>query len=84
MIAVAERWHALSRPEEDDEIREARAEYKAASEQLDKFHADDASGWYTGRSAKYRIPHKNAAEKRLDAAEAQLTELTGDGRVDIT
>ncbi|MFH8560589.1 recombinase family protein [Streptomyces sp. NPDC017988] len=84
LIAVAERWHALSHPEESDEIREARAEYKAASEQLDKFHADDASGWYTGRSAKYRIPHKNAAEKRLDTAEERLAELTGGGRVDIT
>ncbi|MYW77469.1 recombinase family protein [Streptomyces sp. SID8369] len=84
LIAVAERWQALFRPKEGDEIREARAEYKAATAQLDKFHADDASGWYEGRSARYRIPHKNAAEKRLDAAEERLTELTGGGRVDIT
>lgn len=84
LIAVAERWHALTRPEEGDEIREARAEYKAASEALDKFHADDRAGFYTGRSAKYRIPQKNAAERRLDVAEQRLNGLTGEGRVDIT
>lgn len=84
LIAVAERWQALTRPEEGDDIKEARAEVKAATAQLDKFHADDASGWYTGRSAKYRIPHKIAAEKRLDAAEERLNELTGGSRVDIT
>ncbi|UJB43590.1 recombinase family protein [Streptomyces sp. A1-5] len=84
LIAVAERWHALTRPEEGDEVKEARAEYKAASEQLDKFHEDDRQGFYAGRSAKYRIPHKNAAEQRLDAAEERLNELTGGGRIDIT
>ncbi|MFG3036870.1 recombinase family protein [Streptomyces sp. NPDC048330] len=84
LIAVAERWQALSHPEESEDIREARAELKAAQAKLDKFHADDAADFYTGRSARYRIPHKLAAEKRLDAAEDRLNELTGGGRVDIT
>ncbi|MFF2788651.1 recombinase family protein [Streptomyces sp. NPDC058049] len=84
MIAVAERWQALTRPGESTDIKEARAELKAASTQLDKFHADDASGWYTGRSAKYRMPHKIAAEQRLDAAEERVKELTGGGRVDLS
>ncbi|MFD4141555.1 recombinase family protein [Streptomyces sp. NPDC058572] len=83
LIAVAERWQALTSPDETQEIKEARAEIKAAQTALDKFHADDASGWYTGRSARYRIPHKIAAEKRLDAAEDRLSEMTG-GRVDLT
>ncbi|WP_405795484.1 recombinase family protein [Streptomyces sp. NBC_01506] len=83
LIAAAERWHALTRPDESGVIKEAQAELLAAVAQLDKFHADDASGWYTGRSAKYRVPHKVAAEKRLDAAEDRLSELTV-GRVDIT
>ncbi|MFJ9549069.1 recombinase family protein [Streptomyces erythrochromogenes] len=84
LIAVAERWQALSRPEETNDIRDARAELKAAQAKLDKFHADDAADFYTGRSARYRIPHKIAAEERLDAAEERLTELTGGGPVDIT
>ncbi|QDQ12483.1 recombinase family protein [Streptomyces spectabilis] len=84
MIAVAERWQALTRPDENAEIKEARAELKAAQAKLDKFMADDAADFYTGRSAKYRIPHKNAAEKRLDAAEERVKELTGGGRVDLS
>ncbi|WP_327385658.1 recombinase family protein [Streptomyces sp. NBC_01207] len=84
MIAVAERWQALTHPEESQEIADARAEIKAAQAALDKFHADDAAGFYSGRSAKYRIPTKNAAESRLDAAEAQLSELTGGGTVDVS
>lgn len=84
MLAVAERWQALSKPEESEALAEARAELKAAQAALDKFHADDREGFYTGRSARYRIPHKNSAEKRLDAAEAQIAELAGDGSVDIT
>ncbi|MFJ9589116.1 recombinase family protein [Streptomyces acidicola] len=84
LVAVAERWQQITRPEESAEIKEARAELKAAQAKLDKFHEDDAAGWYTGRSAKYRVPHKRAAEDRLDAAEARLNELLGGGRVDIT
>ncbi|MFJ5114416.1 hypothetical protein ACIQAD_27675 [Streptomyces sp. NPDC088551] len=46
--------------------------------------ADDAADFYTGRSARYRIPHKVTAEKRLDAAEARIRELTGGTRVDVS
>ncbi|AXG80450.1 recombinase family protein [Streptomyces paludis] len=84
MIAVAERWQALTRPEETQTVRDARAELKAAQAKLDKFMADDAADFYTGRSARYRIPHKNAAERRLDKAEARIRELTGDTRVDVS
>ncbi|MFE2977451.1 recombinase family protein [Streptomyces sp. NPDC059258] len=84
LIAVAERWQALSRPDETEEIQDARAELKAAQAKLDKFHADDAADFYEGRSARYRIPHKNAAEKRLDAAEERVKELTGGGRIDVS
>lgn len=83
MIAVAQRWQALTRPTETTEIREAAAELKAAQEGLDKFHADDATGFYSGRSAKYRIPAKTKAEERLTAAEERVKELSG-GPVDIT
>ncbi|WP_327305332.1 recombinase family protein [Streptomyces sp. NBC_01298] len=77
LVAVAERWQAITRPEETQVIRDARAELKAAQAKLDKFHADDANDFYTGRSARYRIPHKNAAEARISKAETALAELVG-------
>ncbi len=77
LVAAAERWHALSRPEETQKVRDARAELKAAQAKLDKFHADDATDLYTGRSARYRIPHETAAEARISRAEKVLDELVG-------
>ncbi|MGW5402384.1 recombinase family protein [Streptomyces sp. NPDC003952] len=77
LVAVAERWQAITRPKETQVIRDARAELKAAQAKLDKFHADDAADFYTGRSARYRIPHKNAAEARISKAEDALAELVG-------
>ncbi|MFF4390264.1 recombinase family protein [Streptomyces sp. NPDC001552] len=85
LVAVADRWHALTRPEESQEIADARAELKAAQTKLDKFHADDANDFYAGRSARYRIPHKTAAESRISKAEKRLAELVGNGgRVDLS
>ncbi|MGW2546486.1 recombinase family protein [Kitasatospora sp. NPDC001574] len=85
MIAVAERWQAIAQPKDSEALRDARAEVKTAKAQLDKFHANDQDpDFYSGYSARYRIPHKNAAEKRMSAAEAKLAELEGSGRVDIT
>ncbi|MFF3210540.1 recombinase family protein [Streptomyces sp. NPDC002886] len=79
LVAVADRWHALTRPQESQEIADARAELKTAQAKLDKFHADDAADFYTGRSARYRIPHKTAAESRIGKAERRLAELVGNG-----
>ncbi|MFF2527137.1 recombinase family protein [Streptomyces liangshanensis] len=84
MIAVAERFRQLTRPTETAELQEARAVLKAAQAALDKFHADDNAGFYAGRSAKYRMPKKQEAERRLDAAEERVKELSGGSRVDIT
>ncbi|MFE5810179.1 recombinase family protein [Streptomyces sp. NPDC056491] len=85
LVAVAERWQAITRPEETQVIRDARAELKAAQAKLDKFHADDADDFYSGRSARYRIPHKTAAESRIGKAETALAELVGNGGpVDLT
>lgn len=84
MIAVAERWTALTRPKESAEIREATATLKAAEATLYKFHEDDRAGFYAGRSAKYRLPAKTEAEARVTAAEERLAELTGGGAINIT
>ncbi|MER8256718.1 recombinase family protein [Streptomyces albidoflavus] len=85
LIAVAERWQVLKNPEESQEITDARAELLSAQAKLDRFMQDDAEGFYTGRSARYRIPHKVAAEKRVDAAEEALKALTGSaGGVDVS
>ncbi|MFJ9961064.1 recombinase family protein [Streptomyces avermitilis] len=83
MLAVAERWQALVRPEESADVASARVALQAAQRALDKFHADDAAGFYEGRSAKYRMPHKREREERLTAAEERLHELTGGSRIDI-
>ncbi|MEU5160470.1 recombinase family protein [Streptomyces sp. NPDC020875] len=84
LVAVAERWQAINQPEESQELADARAEVQAAKAALDRWHSDDRAGFYTGRSARYRIPHKNAAERRLDTAEERLTELAGPGTVDLS
>ncbi|MFF7230588.1 recombinase family protein [Streptomyces sioyaensis] len=82
VCAVAERWNALTRPEETTEVREAVAALKAAEKALDKFHEDDRAGFYAGRSAKYRMPAKQEAEAKVTAAEERITALTG-GTADI-
>ncbi|MEU9609580.1 recombinase family protein [Streptomyces sp. NPDC048057] len=84
LVAVGERWQAWRQPDETQDVADARAEVRAAQAALDQWHSDDRAGFYTGRSAKYRIPHKNAAEARLDAAEERLTELAGSGTVDLS
>ncbi|WP_179382231.1 recombinase family protein [Streptomyces sp. SA15] len=81
--AVAQRWEALTKPEESAELQEAMATLKAAEAALDKFHADDRAGFYSGRSAKYRLPAKKEAEDRLTAAEERVSELSG-GPIDIS
>jgi hypothetical protein len=82
-VAVAERWTALTRPEESAELIEAMAALKAAEAALDKFHADDRAGFYSGRSARYRMPAKQEAEQRVNAAEERVSALSG-GAVDIS
>ncbi|MFI1090932.1 recombinase family protein [Streptomyces sp. NPDC020917] len=83
MAVVAERWTALTRPAETAEVAEARAALKAAEKALEAFHADDRAGFYTGRSAKYRLPAKEQAETRLTAAEERLSALSPQ-TIDIT
>ncbi|MEN8653757.1 recombinase family protein [Streptomyces sp. 21So2-11] len=82
MVAVAERWQALTRPKETTEIQEATAALKAAEKALDKFHEDDRAGFYAGRSAKYRMPAKVESEERVTAAEERVKELSG-GSIDV-
>lgn len=83
LALVAERYAALTKPDETGAIQEATAELKAAQSALEKFHADDRAGFYEGRSARYRAPAKNQAEARVDAAEEELSKLT-DPSVDIS
>jgi DNA invertase Pin-like site-specific DNA recombinase len=82
-VAVAERWTALTRPEESAELIEAMAALKAAEAALERFHADDRAGFYSGRSARYRMPAKQEAEQRVNAAEERVSALSG-GAVDIS
>lgn len=83
MVAVAQRWQALTNPRETAAVEEAVAAVRDAEAALDKFHADDRAGFYSGRSARYRMPAKVAAEERLAAAEARLAQLSV-GPVDVS
>ncbi|MCJ0872374.1 recombinase family protein [Streptomyces sp. AP-93] len=83
MSTVAGRWTALHRPTETQALREARAAVSEAEATLGRFHADDRTGFYAGRSARYRMPAKTDAENRLTEAEERLAALDTE-RVDIT
>lgn len=82
LTAVAERWTALQRPEETEELREAQQALKSAQAELQRFHSDDRAGFYKGRSAQYRLPAKEAAEKAVEAAEGAVEGLSG-GWLDV-
>lgn len=82
-VAVAERWTALTRPEESAELQEAMAVLREAETALERFHADDRVGFYSGRSARYRMPAKQEAEARVTAAEERVSALSG-GAVDVS
>ncbi|WP_431950491.1 recombinase family protein [Actinacidiphila sp. bgisy167] len=80
---IAERYAALTRPGETAELRDAMAALKAAEAALEKFHEDDRAGFYAGRSQRFRLPAKQEAEARLDAAEERVAAL-GTRAVDIS
>lgn len=73
---VAARWMALTQPRATKEVADATGALRIAQQALEAFHADDRAGFYTGRSARYRLPAKAEAEARVAAAEERLAELS--------
>ncbi|WP_176956300.1 MULTISPECIES: recombinase family protein [unclassified Streptomyces] len=66
-VKIAERWTALTLPEETEEARGAREAFVAAESSLGRLMADRQAGLYDGPAARYFAPlHRDA----IDAVEA--------------
>lgn len=83
MVAVAERWSALTRPHEAEEQTKARTELKRAEADLEQLLTDRQAGVYKGPAARYFAPLLDAATKAVTDAQAAVRR-SGGGRVDIT
>ncbi|MFE2012308.1 recombinase family protein [Streptomyces sp. NPDC059491] len=82
MVAVAERWVALTKPEETDEHRHALAAVKAAEKALERLAEDRGAGIYDGAMGRF-FP-RLVAEAEADLASAQRRASEFNGRVDLT
>lgn len=83
MIAVADRWAALTAPEETEEAHEALAAVKAAEAAIEQLANDRAAGVYSGFMGKH-FP-RLVAEAEETLREAQAREAGFRGRVvDLT
>ncbi|MFF5760754.1 recombinase family protein [Streptomyces longwoodensis] len=82
MIAVAERWVALTKPEETEEHRQALAAVKAAERALERLAEDRKNGIYDGPMGRFYPRLVAEAEADLIAAESRAAEFSG--AVDLT
>jgi len=83
MIAVAERWTALTRPHEAEEEKQARTALKRAEADLEQLLKDRQAGVYKGPAARYFAPLLEEATKAVTEAQATLRRVGGAG-VDIS
>ncbi|OKJ70287.1 hypothetical protein AMK31_36910 [Streptomyces sp. TSRI0107] len=77
MIAVAERWVALTKPEETEEHRQALAAVKAAEKALERLAEDRKAGIYDGAMGRFYPRLVAEAEADLVAAENKASEFGG-------
>jgi DNA invertase Pin-like site-specific DNA recombinase len=82
MIAVAERWVALTKPEETEEHRQALAAVKAAEKALERLAEDRKAGIYDGAMGRFYPRLVKEAEEDLVTAENKAAEFSG--AVDLT
>lgn len=83
MIAVAERWAALTAPKETEDAREAVAAVKAAEAAIEQLANDRAKGLYKGAMGKHFPRLVAEAEVTLRDAQQRATAFSGH-RVDLT
>ncbi len=76
MIAVAERWAALTAPEETEAAHEALAAVKAAEAAIERLANDRAKGIYDGAMGKHFPRLVAEAEETLKEAQATADALT--------
>ncbi|MFJ6466840.1 recombinase family protein [Streptomyces sp. NPDC091387] len=77
MVAVAERWVALTKPEETEEHREALAAVKAAEKALEQLAMDRRAGVYSGAIGRFFPRLVEEAEADLAAASERAAEYGG-------
>ncbi|MFJ4790242.1 recombinase family protein [Streptomyces sp. NPDC088794] len=82
MLAVAERWVALTKPEETEEHRQALAAVKAAERSLERLAEDRKEGIYDGAMGRFYPRLVTEAEADLVTAENRAAEFGG--AVDLT
>ncbi|MEV0695307.1 recombinase family protein [Streptomyces sp. NPDC050388] len=83
MLAVAERWAALTQPEETEEAHEAEAAVKAAEAAIEQLANDRAAGLYAGAMGKHFPRLVAEAEETLRAAQAHAASFT-QGVLDVS
>ncbi|MFY0513511.1 recombinase family protein [Streptomyces anulatus] len=83
MIAVAERWAALTAPEETEEAHEALAAVKAAEAALERLANDRAKGLYDGAMGRHFPRLVTEAEEALTNTQTRYGQFSG-GVVDLT
>lgn len=83
MLAVAERWLALTRPTETAEAQAAVAALKAAEAALEQLANDRASGLYAGAMGKHFPRLVVEAEATLAEAQERVSEFSAT-RADLT
>lgn len=82
MVAVAERWVALTKPEETEEHRYALAAVKAAEKALERFAEDRKEGIYDGAMGRFFPRIVSEAEADLSNALRRASDFNG--TVDLT
>ncbi|MET8275331.1 MULTISPECIES: recombinase family protein [unclassified Streptomyces] len=83
MVAVAERWAALIKPESTAEHEEALASVKAAEKALERLAEDRKNGIYDGVMGRFFPRLVEEAESDLAVASERAAEFGG-GPVDLT
>ncbi|MFE3789017.1 recombinase family protein [Streptomyces goshikiensis] len=83
MIAVAERWAALTAPEATEDAREAIAAAKSAEAAIERLANDRAAGLYNGVMGKHFPRLVAEAEETLREAQNRVSALSGSS-VDLT
>ncbi|MGW1496786.1 recombinase family protein [Streptomyces sp. NPDC002402] len=77
LVVVAQRWGALTQPEETAEIEEARAVLKASEAQMERLLRDRRQGLYEGPAARFFEPAWEDVNRDMAEARELLKNVGG-------
>ncbi|MGW0468358.1 recombinase family protein [Streptomyces sp. NPDC003027] len=83
LVVVAQRWGALTKPEETEELIEARAALAAAEAQMERLLRDRRKGLYEGPAARFFEPAWEDVNQIMAEAR-EVLKKAGGGAVDIS